>query len=370
MDAALPVPSRLHAPPLASVRPRPEDSALWGTIRKDAKGRILLRRGGQWTLTTLDARLHDELNQLLKSYQTPYAAVVALEPATGRILAMAEHAEAAPQLKGLTLRALFPAASIFKIVTAAALLDAGVKPEDEACFHGGKRRVSERMLEDSPRDRQCASLAEALARSTNGVFVKLVHQHLSAAALRSWVKAFRFNEPLAIGIPLEPSLAAIPDDSLGLAAAGAGFGDVFLSPLHGALLASVAANRGAWRSPVLWEDTRASTEPSPRVVSPEVAAQLTEMMEGTVLSGTARRVFRKRGFQVKGAVGKTGSLADRNPFRDYSWFVGFAPKDDPQVAVAAVVVNDARWRIRATFVGREAMRLYLSREASAVAVGR
>jgi cell division protein FtsI/penicillin-binding protein 2 len=198
-----------------------------------------------------------------------------------------------------------------------------------------------------------------LARSTNGVFVKLVHQHLNAEKLREWVKTFRFNEPLDCGVPVDPSLAAVPEDPLGLAATGAGFGDVWLSPLHGAMLASVAANGGEWHPPVLWADGL-NPPPAPiSVLSPELAEQLTQMMERTVTEGTARRVFRQRGFRVPGAVGKTGSLADRAPFRDYSWFVGFAPKEHPQVAVAAVVVNDPRWRIRATFVGREAMRLYL-----------
>src|SRR5262249_62428843 len=78
--------------------------------------------------------------------------------------------------------------------------------------------------------------------------------------------------------------------------------------------------------------------------------------------GTARRTFRQRGFQVPGAVGKTGSLADKNPFRDYSWFVGYAPKDDPKVAVAAVIVNDLVWRMRATYPGRETPRPALEGE--------
>ncbi|HSP77995.1 MAG TPA: penicillin-binding protein, partial [Myxococcaceae bacterium] len=84
--------------------------------------------------------------------------------------------------------------------------------------------------------------------------------------------------------------------------------------------------------------------------------------------GTARRIFRERGMRVPGAVGKTGTLADRRPFRDYSWFVGFAPRDKPRLAVAAVIVNEPLWRIRATWLGREALRLGLARlppEASA-----
>ena len=60
-------------------------------------------------------------------------------------------------------------------------------------------------------------------------------------------------------------------------------------------------------------------------------------------------------------AGKTGSLSThtRGPFKDYSWFVGFAPADDPQIAVAAVVVNGLKWTIHAPYVAREAFRSYL-----------
>ncbi|HZX41070.1 MAG TPA: penicillin-binding transpeptidase domain-containing protein, partial [Myxococcaceae bacterium] len=153
-------------------------------------------------------------------------------------------------------------------------------------------------------------------------------------------------------------------EPLELARTGAGFGDVYLSPLHGALIASVAANHGLWHAPILFERDLASAPDPERVLSEERARALTGMMEETVTHGTARRFFRLR--ELRGAVGKTGSLADRNPFRDYSWFVGFAPKDDPRIAVAAVVVNEPRWRIRAPWLAREAMRLGLD----AVGAGR
>jgi cell division protein FtsI/penicillin-binding protein 2 len=270
---------------------------------------------------------------------------------------MVEHSEAAPGLRGLPVKAVFPAASVFKLVTASALLDEGVRPDDESCYHGGKRRVSESLLADSSRDRECVSLSEALGRSANVVFAKLTHRYLDADKLRAAAELFRFNRPIPFAIPTEPSLAAVPDEPLELARTGAGFGDVFLSPLHGALIASVAANGGLWRAPILYERDLA-TEPDPeRVLSEERAAALTSMMEETVTHGTARRFFRLR--ELRGAVGKTGSLADRNPFRDYSWFVGFAPREAPRIAVAAVVVNEPRWRIRAPWLAREAMRLGL-----------
>jgi cell division protein FtsI/penicillin-binding protein 2 len=172
-------------------------------------------------------------------------------------------------------------------------------------------------------------------------------------------EAFRFNKTIDFPIPTDISLASIPSDALGFASAAAGFGDVYLSPLHGAALASVAANGGYWPVPALFEkDVQPHTEDR-RVVTAAEAKHLTDMMEKTITEGTAFRVFRERGYRVAGAVGKTGSLADRNPYRDYSWFVGFAPRDNPRIAVAAVIVNDWKWRIKASYLGREAMRLYL-----------
>ena len=59
-------------------------------------------------------------------------------------------------------------------------------------------------------------------------------------------------------------------------------------------------------------------------------------------------------------AGKTGSLSvHKAPFKDYSWFVGFAPADDPKIAVAAVVVNGLKWRVHAPYIAREALKMYL-----------
>jgi penicillin-binding protein A len=351
--------SRRLAPPIATARSLSPEQDLVARARADGSGRLRPPGAGGERLLTIQPALQEALTQLLLGYQTPYAAVVVLEPATGRVLAMAEHSEADPALRGLATKALFPAASVFKLVTATALLDAGLGPDDVGCAHGGKRHIQAGLLEDSSADQTCLSLAEAMGRSANAVFAKLTHQHLSPEQLRAAAGALHFNRPFDFPVPTDVSLARVPDDALGLATTGAGFGDVYLSPLHGAMLASVAANRGLWRAPVLFEDQVDAAAPTERVLSEEQAAALVRMMEETVTHGTARRFF--RGAVLRTAVGKTGSLADKPPlpFRDYTWFVGFAPRDNPKVAVAAVVVNDIRWRIHAPWLAGEALRLVL-----------
>lgn len=353
------VPSRLKAPPIAYVRSLPAAKDILAHAKRDGAGHLVVPGTAGPVRLTLDADLQEKLTKTLESYQTPYGAVVVLEPNTGRVLALAEHSQANPSMRGLTTKAIFPAASVFKIVTASALMNEGVSPEDSACFHGGKRNISVKMLADSSRDRDCMSLSMALAKSANGVFAKLTHRYLSAKKLAGFASAFHFNQPIDFPVPTDISLAKFPSDPLGLAATGAGFGDVFMSPLHGALLATVAARGGVWQQPYLYEKDVVETAEPQRVMAEDDARKLSEMMGETVRLGTAHKVFHQRGFVIKNAAGKTGSLADKSPtYRDYSWFVGFAPRENPKVAVAVVIVNDYRWRIRAPWMAREAMRLY------------
>jgi peptidoglycan glycosyltransferase len=87
----------------------------------------------------------------------------------------------------------------------------------------------------------------------------------------------------------------------------------------------------------------------------------------TVDAGTGRRDFtdpQGRPFVAAPVAGKTGSLSNPSPFMAYSWFVGFAPAGaaagTPAYAVAALVVNEERWRIKGPLVAREMLRLLLA----------
>jgi len=355
------------APPVAQP--------VLGAMTYDASlDRYVASFGHARAVLSVSPRLQQGLEKLLASYRVPQGAAVLIEPRTGRVLALAEHDE-----KGsgghVALRAIAPAASIFKIVTSAALLDRGIAPDSEVCFHGGKHRIQKLLLADDPRrDRRCLTLASALGKSANVVFAKLAGRDLSAEILRAESKLFLFNAPIPFAWPVEPSPAEFSEDPFELATTAAGFGPVRMSPLHGALVAALVANGGRFVPPRIVDEIDGVPAPVPgevrQAIRPEVAAALAYMMTTTVTEGTARKAFRRdrmaRSSPLRevSVAGKTGSLSERDPFRDYSWFVGFAPVDDPQIAVAAVVVNERVWRVKAPFLAHEALKAYFAQDAA------
>ena len=366
---ALPVPALpVPALPLPALPLKDGQDLLSAAEWSAAAGhyRVELADGRKATLT-LDHRLQSSVEKLLADYRVPSGAVVALDPRTGRVLAAAEHSETREH--GLCFQARYPAASVFKIVTSAALLDSGISEDDTTCYHGGHHRMKERLLKDSRLDGRCVSLSTALAKSANVVFAKLAQKHLTPETLRAWSEKFGFNRPISFTPSPSPevaqSTAAIPDDAWGFAQSAAGFGQVRLSPLHAAMIAAAVANGGAAHRPTLVDSVDGVPEApgeEQRLLSPELAARLGEMMKLTVSEGTARKAFReRRGWALPGIVvaGKTGSLSEYKPFQDYSWFVGYAPADHPTIAVAVVVVNSLKWKVHAPYVAREALRAYL-----------
>ena len=365
---AAPAPGAVAAAPVdhpAPVRPAP----VLGARHLDAgSGRFLASYGDGEAVLTLDPRLQKKLERTLSDYDVPYGATVLLDPRTGRVLAMAEHSRTDPRARNLSLKAISPAASIFKIVTAAALLEQGYSPEEPVCYHGGNHRLAPRLLaDDARRDNACLPLSTAFGYSANVVFAKLADRGLTPEVLRATADRFLFNASIPFPSPVEPSRAEIPLDRFGLANTAAGFGDVRLSALHAAMLGAVIANRGVLVAPWVVELVQ-GTEPAPalaepmRIIDERVAEAVGAMMRETVARGTAQRAFARPPRELRGVrvAGKTGSLHEQKPFRDHSWFVGYAPAENPQVVVASGVVNGPLWRVHAPWVAREALAAYFA----------
>ncbi|MBX3272079.1 MAG: penicillin-binding protein [Sandaracinaceae bacterium] len=329
---------------------------------------------GSTALLSLDPSLQAHLTGIFARHEVPFGAAIALEPATGRVLAYVSHSSEDPSAGDLVLDPSAPAASVFKIVTGAALFEAGVSPDAEVCYHGGLRRLNDGHLEDDPaRDRSCASLAGAMGGSINPIFAKLAVRHLDPPTLERYASAFGFGHALPFDVPTRASPMEVPPDRLEFARTAAGFWHMHLSPLHGALIAATIANGGRMPRPTLVDEVIDASgaityEASPamhrEVIAEPTAAAVTRMMQRTLArGGTGRQWF----FDPSGepflpgieVAGKTGTLASNDPYRSYTWFVGFAPVEEPRIAVAALVVNGARWRIKGSFVAREAMRHWL-----------
>ncbi len=296
---------------------------------------------GKSARLTIHPAMQAQMEKLFTLYKPMGGALVAIEPKTGRVLALVEYA-ADGHSEGAATHPLYPAASVFKIITGAALLEKGISPDAETCYHGGMHGIVGKLLQDKPRlDRRCLSLSMALAKSANVVFAKMAEKHLDGPALREEAERFLFNRSVWSDPAVSASTANIPDSGLEFAKSAAGFGDVKLSPLHAALIAAAVGNGGDMPDPTLIDSidgVAAARQGERRILRPETAATLKEMMKLTVSEGTASNSFRERRGAVLGDIevaGKTGSLSNhQKPFKDYSWFVGFAPADDPK----------SRWR--------------------------
>jgi len=344
------------------------------------KGDVFTARmeGGAEAELTLDPRLQDTAEEVFQTFQLPYAAAAVISIPDGRVLALAGRSAVSPELgaEELALHAWAPAASVFKVVSATALVsEGGLTGGSRTCYHGGVSSILPDNLVDIPRiDRSCASLAYGLGKSQNAIIAKLATRHLTPDQLERTAHAFGFGEGIPFDAPLEASHVEVPSgDRLEFARTAAGFWHSTLSPLHGALLAAAVANRGEMPSPRLIERAFGS-EGQPvalpaghgrTVMTPAVAHEVGQMMELTTRMGTAKTAFHDRKGHPLLAVsvaGKTGTLSAQTDkgYLGYSWFVGYAPADHPKIAFAVVIGNHASWRIKATYVGRRLVEEYLA----------
>jgi cell division protein FtsI/penicillin-binding protein 2 len=328
-------------------------------------------------MLTLVPRMQQHVAELLKRYDVPQGAFAAIEPATGRVLALASFSAIDPKAKPFALRSVAPAASIFKLVTAGSLLDqSALDPQETVCFRGGKRRLYKENLQDSRRDGRCTNLSRAVAWSLNAPIAKMALKHLTPAALVAAAEGFGFNIKIPFEVELEPSSAKIPTDMVGFGRAAAGFGDVRLSALHAALLSGAVANGGQLLRPYVVEEVhdakgallrRGEPEVLSIALSPPIAKRVGNMMLLATTEGTGRRHLQRGRSRHLGEIlvpGKTGSLAVHDPFMDYSWFVGYAPAEDPKVAFAAVVGNKPLWHIKSGYVAIEGLRKFFKVEST------
>ena len=341
---------------------------------------------------TLAPRLQREAKKILDRGKMPLGAVVVLDIASGNVLALADryradHPSAPPLPEGgpqsLALRSIAPAASIFKIVTATALLEAGVSGNTEFAYLGGLHRVGADHLKVPGAGAPTATLGDGLSKSINGLISRLANDKLDFVALDGISRRFQFNTHIPFDAVADASTATVPRLALERARMAAGFFHSTLTPLHGALLAASIANGGIMPRPRLVSrihhpDGTVEQAPAPAplatVTRPETAKQIARMLRATTEDGTGRRAFAHVPKSLEGidVAGKTGTLtvAQTVPLAatDYTWFVGFAPADAPTVAFAVLVGNGPLWSVRATDVARDVLAVHFEGKAIEAAI--
>lgn len=348
---------------------------------------------------TVDPDLQVSAEEILEEYRVPYGAIVALEPGTGDIKALASHcsfcsgsgytarnsgeksgadilSSAGLEEGAIALRSGFPAASLFKIISAAAALEkSNILPETNIKYRGGDYTLNRYNYKPMvSRDKRAMTLELALAKSCNPVFARIALQHLSPHSLSNYAERFGFNTSLSADVPVMDSTFSLTDDSYSFARTAAGFGDVTISPLHAATVMATIVAGGQQRTPRLLSHITdkngrriytASEASARQVLLPSTAEQLRDMLVLTTQRGTARRYFRSARLRNMEIPGKTGTLSGDNPKGRYYWFVGATPESE--LAVAALVIDPGGARINGTGLGKRFFEHYFSRPAKPLA---
>ncbi|HET6750299.1 MAG TPA: penicillin-binding transpeptidase domain-containing protein [Actinomycetes bacterium] len=297
---------------------------------------------GRPVRTTLDPRAQRAGERALKGVGKP-AALVAVRPSTGELLAVVN----APAEYNRALLGRYPPGSTFKVVTAAALLDGGLRPGDRVncpkeTSVGGRRFGN---FEDEVLGR--VPFSSAFAHSCNTAFVGLAARRLDGEELGAAAGRFGFGVEPAPGIPAVTSRVPPPADQADLGAEGFGQGRITASPLQMAMVAATVAE-GQWHSPRLvdGQDGTGDGGQAPGALDRGVADTLRRLMRLVVTEGTARSA----GLPA-GVAGKTGTaeFGSGDPLPTHAWFIGF--RGD---LAFAVVVEDGGvgGRVAAPLAGR------------------
>lgn len=342
------------------------DVLFWQRMKSLVAGNA--RQGGG-VVTTLDPALQEAAAALLGDNP---GAVVALDAKTSAVRALysspsydpqplasldsevaaaaAEELEADP-LRPLDNRAIagnrYAPGSSFKIITAAALLEAGLTPQStveapvSTVLPGTDTSVSN--VDQSECGNGQPTLMEAFARSCNTAFI-IAAQDLDDDALADMSARFGFGETFKIPLTVTPSTFPEDTDAAQRAMSAIGQFEVQTTPMQMAMVGQAVANRGEMMLPHLVESivdadnqvrARTPAKVAEKPVSPQVAGQLTEMMTAAVAEsyGSARAAA-INGIPV---AAKTGTAEVGDGSRTNAWTVAFAPANDPELVVAVIV---------------------------------
>ncbi|HZG57852.1 penicillin-binding transpeptidase domain-containing protein [Paenibacillus sp.] len=329
----------------------------------DSKPELVPPVDGQSLVLTIDQTIQHYTETALKKayeqYKPKSMTAIAVDPRTMEVLSLANFPTFDPNeywkydpekdFKNMAIQSRYEPGSTFKLVTLAAAVEQGVfKPEET--YKSGSIRVADRTLNDHRRGGWGEiSYLEGLLRSSNVAFVKLGYEMLGENLLREYIDRFGFTRKTGIDLPGEVDPMIRFRYASEIATTTYGQGGAIVTPIQQLAAYAAIANGGKLMQPyvvkrVVDSDTgEVLMQNGPKelgqVVSPAVAKQVTEYLKQVVSDerGTGRRA-RVDGYEVAGKTGTANIVVDGEYSPD-TWvvsFIGYAPADDPRIAVAII----------------------------------
>ncbi|MBM4335284.1 MAG: hypothetical protein FJ108_05125 [Deltaproteobacteria bacterium] len=310
---------------------------------------------------TLDLELTRAIYDIFERGRVSLGLAVVLDPATGNVIAYA-----GTNPKRLPPGEVYPAASLVKVVTAAAALENVPGVAGRTCRYVGNpyRLTAARVV--PPKGGIEVSLERALAMSNNQCFAQLAVNDLGAKRMLDAIRRFGLLERPGRGH--EAGQAADPHgDRYALGKLGCGLAGLQITALHAAEIAATLVDGKRREARWIERVTDANGEllalpkarPPVQVLTPALATRLRDLMVATTESGTARRAFHasygRPILKAMNVAAKTGSLSGTTPPGRYEWFIGLAPADRPKVAIAVLVVQPKRWHTTGSQVGAQVL---------------
>jgi peptidoglycan glycosyltransferase len=340
---------------------------------------------GDRVITTLDLELQRIAYDGMGGYN---GAVVVMEPATGKILAMVSKPDFDPNqidaiwdslvseegssnLLNRATAGLYPPGSTFKIVTTLAYLrDQGFSVLDSFSYdcsgsfsHGDLSIRCFDGIAHGP-----LNLRSAFAQSCNSSFAS-IGMNLDLSVFRATADGLLFNGTMPFKLSDKSGSFSLDasSDAWEVMQTSIGQGKTLITPLQNAMITAAVANHGVMMKPYVVDRIETAAGHPVKAFQPEIyetvmteeeADTLTELMIGVVQEGTAT-ILQSEGYQ---AAGKTGTAEYQTGVEDtHAWFVGFAPAENPSIVVSIVLEDAGTGGGTATLLAKQLFDAYLSR---------
>ncbi|HMQ10866.1 MAG TPA: penicillin-binding transpeptidase domain-containing protein [Oligoflexia bacterium] len=347
----------------------------WRVLEHGLNRVVMKNKDSSWQVNlTVEEDLQKYIQKKLAYYEVDFGAIAAINPNTGAVVGLTSYSNK-DHKHDYSLRAAFPAASVFKVVTASAALEYKKWNYNTNIRYQGNTKYVTEKNSSTPGGSYKMPLHEAFAKSTNLIFGKIGRMILNKQLLLRKANDYGFAQQIPFDMPLDLSYIKFENDDISVAEVAAGLGDVSLSPVHAAMIAACVSNDGIMMKPYVVKNVvnendevlyQVDSKMWKKCLNSEVILDLKKMMQSTIDIGTAKKSF--RGYKTNPVLkdlsigGKTGSKTNLKLKGWNEWFVGYAEQGDEKLAIGIVIVSQKYWKVKPSQLSKDIFQYYFSKK--------